>query len=323
MTADGRSAHAPVTTTVSAGDPDRARQTLLDTHDWHMYYEPPAAPPVVVLSTTDAGIIATSRGNVDGEMAGRTIGDDSIIVGTLHTGHAELQDLGKVTRIERGDVYLASQPGDDRLAWSWDVQVSTVVLPSWLLREVAGAAPAAPIRFDRDPLPTAVRSTWRNQARFVNHLLADPHIATAELAVGHASRMLSATALGLFPNSLTAPDAPHDCTDATSRTLAAAIAFIDSHADRDITLAQVAAAACVGPRAVQLAFRRHRDTTPLRYLRTVRLDRARAALMAADPTAGATVTEIAARWGFGHQGRFAAQYRRVYGELPSTTLYGR
>jgi AraC-like DNA-binding protein len=34
------------------------------------------------------------------------------------------------------------------------------------------------------------------------------------------------------------------------------------------------------------------------------------------------VNEIAARWGFDHAGNFAADYRRLFGELPSQTLRG-
>ena len=63
-------------------------------------------------------------------------------------------------------------------------------------------------------------------------------------------------------------------TDAHPGTLRRAIAFIDAHCDQDIGLADVARAACVTPRGVQLAFRRHLDTTPTAYLRTVRLAQA-------------------------------------------------
>ena len=44
------------------------------------------------------------------------------------------------------------------------------------------------------------------------------------------------------------------------------------------------------------------------------------ALQEADPSQGATVAEIAARWGFSHPGRFAVDYRHVYGRHPSETL---
>jgi transcriptional regulator GlxA family with amidase domain len=99
-----------------------------------------------------------------------------------------------------------------------------------------------------------------------------------------------------------------------------AVAFIDEHADRDISAADIADAAHVTIRAVQLAFRRHLDTTPSDYLRRVRLDRAHQELCAASPGDGVTVTEIATRWGFASPSRFAASYRDTYGVLPSHTL---
>jgi AraC-like DNA-binding protein len=58
---------------------------------------------------------------------------------------------------------------------------------------------------------------------------------------------------------------------------------------------------------------------PVRYLRLRRLARVRAALRHADP-ATANVSDIARRHGFLQLGRFAAQYRAVFGEVPSTTL---
>lgn len=38
---------------------------------------------------------------------------------------------------------------------------------------------------------------------------------------------------------------------------------------------------------------------------------------------GLTVADVAMRWGLMHTGRFAAAYRRTYGESPSETLRGR
>ena len=72
-------------------------------------------------------------------------------------------------------------------------------------------------------------------------------------------------------------------------------------------------------RTLHDGFRRYLDTTPMAYLRLVRLQRAHAELRAADP-GGTTVAEVAHRWGFGHVSRFAQAYRRVYGRAPSATL---
>ena len=85
------------------------------------------------------------------------------------------------------------------------------------------------------------------------------------------------------------------------------------------TAASLAGIAGVAVRTLQEAFRRHLGTTPMEYLRQVRLERVRADLLAADP-ARTTVSEVAHRWGFAHLGRFAAAYGRRYGEHPSRTL---
>jgi transcriptional regulator GlxA family with amidase domain len=85
------------------------------------------------------------------------------------------------------------------------------------------------------------------------------------------------------------------------------------------TVADIAAAAFVTMRAVQLAFRKHIGTTPTGYLRRVRLDHARRDLVSGDP-ARETVTAVAYRWGFPSPSRFAAYYREAYGVLLSHTL---
>ena len=58
--------------------------------------------------------------------------------------------------------------------------------------------------------------------------------------------------------------------------------------------------------------------TPIQYSRLQRLGKVRAALRRTDP-ATANVSDIARRYGFHQPGRFAAQYRAVFGEAPSTT----
>lgn len=98
-----------------------------------------------------------------------------------------------------------------------------------------------------------------------------------------------------------------------------AVAFIEENADADIGLEDIAAAVNVSPRSVQYAFRGNLGTTPLEYLRRVRLDRAHRDLKAADP-ARDTVTAIAGRWGFSHAGRFSLAYKATFGTAPSDTL---
>ncbi|TVT25915.1 AraC family transcriptional regulator [Amycolatopsis acidiphila] len=96
--------------------------------------------------------------------------------------------------------------------------------------------------------------------------------------------------------------------------------YIESHAADAISVSDVARAAGVSVRTLQECFKRHVGMTPMTYLRDVRLDRVHGALRSADPRTAVTVTEVALSWGFGHLPRFAAAYRRRFGQLPSETL---
>ncbi|MFC3965280.1 helix-turn-helix transcriptional regulator [Nocardia jiangsuensis] len=105
-----------------------------------------------------------------------------------------------------------------------------------------------------------------------------------------------------------------------SETVQRAIAFLETHAHENITIGRVAAAAFVTPRAVQLAFRAHLDTTPLGYLKRIRLAGAHDQLQRAGSGDRQTVTSISQHWGFTHSGRFAIDYRHEYGHSPAETL---
>ncbi|MCS0638430.1 helix-turn-helix transcriptional regulator [Streptomyces sp. LP05-1] len=152
-----------------------------------------------------------------------------------------------------------------------------------------------------------------------DQVLAGPD--TDGLVVATAVRHLAAVALASLPNTALAEEAHRaDSRDAGTETLRRAMTYIEDNAHRDIGLADIAAAAYVTPRAAQYAFSRHAGTTPLGYLRRVRLDGAHAELKAANPRT-TTVSAIATKWGFTHQGRFAAAYRSAYGAPPATTLH--
>jgi len=112
-----------------------------------------------------------------------------------------------------------------------------------------------------------------------------------------------------------------ETSTAQPKLLREAIGFIHDNARRDIGLTDIASALNVTPRSVQYAFRRHLNTTPLEYLRRVRLAHAHRDLQAADPSRD-TVMDIAGRWGFSHAGRFSVMYRETFGNPPSKTLRG-
>lgn len=93
---------------------------------------------------------------------------------------------------------------------------------------------------------------------------------------------------------------------------------IDSFTLEPPTVLDVCSALGVSRRTLQYCFAEIYGISPLAYLRLIRLNRARQALLAARE--GDTVAQIAAHWGFWHLSRFAQDYRHLFGELPSDTL---
>lgn len=102
------------------------------------------------------------------------------------------------------------------------------------------------------------------------------------------------------------------------RAVRAVEEYLDAHEREVPSLADLCAVAGVSERTLEYAFLEQLDTTPARYLRLRRLNRVRGELLRADPGA-VRVTEVAMRWGFWELGRFARDYRRLFGELPSQT----
>ncbi|MEI1249830.1 helix-turn-helix transcriptional regulator [Rhizobium aouanii] len=97
-----------------------------------------------------------------------------------------------------------------------------------------------------------------------------------------------------------------------------AIDFMQEHIAEPISLNDIAMAAKVSVRTLQQGFRQFRNTTPMSYLQELRMAAAHRDLLESDEKQG--ITDVALRWGFTHLGRFAAEYRKRFGQLPSQTL---
>ena len=122
---------------------------------------------------------------------------------------------------------------------------------------------------------------------------------------------------------------PHNYTDAlndggrpaSQAVVRQAIDLMRSHPETVWTTAEVARATGTSARALQKAFAKAGERPPMMYLRHLRLHRVRAELTDASHTRSpVAVTAVAGRWGFVHLGRFAQQYRQLFGEAPSETL---
>ncbi|EAU47304.1 AraC family transcriptional regulator [Salipiger bermudensis] len=96
-----------------------------------------------------------------------------------------------------------------------------------------------------------------------------------------------------------------------------AVDYMAAFLTEPMTMPSIAEAVGVSTRRLQDAFRLITGQTPWQQLTALRLEKARARLLAG---AGASVTTIALECGFSHLGRFSQAYRARFHELPSMTL---
>ncbi|WP_327031479.1 helix-turn-helix transcriptional regulator [Micromonospora ureilytica] len=267
--------------------------------------------------------IATTRQTGHLEIYSSTLG--GLVIGSTRTAHVDRSCAGSAHRFGPGDVFLVTRP-EEPCAVRWHPgEVELCVLDLSVLAQVATTAPARrPGRIQFTELgatSTALARQWRNTTSFVRDVVLNSPAAGAQsLVIGNAARMLAAAALAVFPNTAFTEPTAADRNDATTATLRRAIAFLEENADRDISAVDIASAAGVSLRAVQLAFRRHLGTTPMAHLRRIRLVRAHHDLVRADPRQE-TVSAIASRWGFASHSRFTARYHASYGVPPRETLH--
>lgn len=104
-----------------------------------------------------------------------------------------------------------------------------------------------------------------------------------------------------------------------TRTIERAREHIEHRLHRPFKISELCRHSGTGLRSLQRHFRKELGLTPRQYVTARRLDLARRALLDGSPDT-TDVTAIALDVGFRHLGRFAASYRRFYGELPLQTL---
>ncbi len=101
------------------------------------------------------------------------------------------------------------------------------------------------------------------------------------------------------------------------RALRRALAHIERHSHRSITVEELCRESAASISTLERAFRDQFGLSPKRYLVASRLHRVRRALVLGEDVR--SIADIAADWGFWHMSKFAADYKRMFGELPSAT----
>ncbi len=197
---------------------------------------------------------------------------------------------------------------------------TTTVFPGVLVRDVARRAFVdEPVRLDLDamyPVSPELERLWLEQMGNYRRHVLQPEVHDHRLISETATRALVTTAIVTF-----GLHRPVDVRAQPSLAARRARTFIDANLQRAITIHDIATASRLSVRGLQYTFGHAYGQSPTTYLRTARLSAAHDDLVVSDPSTGASVADIARRWGFMHLGRFASAYRSVYGVTPRETLF--
>jgi AraC-like DNA-binding protein len=210
-------------------------------------------------------------------------------------------------------------PGSSR---SEDLDLLTINIDTEVLERAAGqqfGLDRARLRFDdvHAAASPALRAHWLQTIHYAwNSVMRSQEVFRNDAIRSATVEAVVTAALAAFPIEIAEAVRMSDFT--ASAAVRRAKSFIDDNADQPITVAQIAEAARLSVRALQLGFQRELELTPTAYLRDVRLEAARRDLLDAD--GGARVAVVARRWGFANPGRFAALYRSRFGESPGATV---
>ena len=166
-------------------------------------------------------------------------------------------------------------------------------------------------------LGSAQGRSWLSLAQLVLAELSRPGLLDEPLVQRQYIRALVAALLIAQPHNFS--DALRDGhAPLRPRTLRRGQEFVHDSFTMPITVSDIALAAGSSVRRLQEAFAEYLGTSPIVYLRDVRLDHVHRLLLEGK----GTVTDVAYECGFTHLGRFSAAYRERFDELPSQTLTG-
>ncbi len=202
------------------------------------------------------------------------------------------------------------------------VRAASMSLPAGGLRAMAAAITGCDPVPPRDevivtPRPAAMATLQRLHAAARSLAENAPEvIANAEAARGLEQALIEAMVGCLSAAETVEESAAQRRHETIMQRFHAAL---EDRPDEAVYVPDLCARIGASQRTLEVCCHESLGVSPKRYLLLRRLTQARKALTRDDPHA-ATVTTIAADCGFWHFGRFAAEYKAVYGESPSSTL---
>lgn len=138
------------------------------------------------------------------------------------------------------------------------------------------------------------------------------------LISGFIEGQILLTIMDSLPWSYTA-DLQGRVNELKPRCVKKAIDYVIEHEKKKISIQDLAIAAGVGLRTLQMSFQQIYGISPMCYVRRYKLKKVREYLLSHDAQE-ASIGDIAAQWSFMHPSSFAKSYYAFFGEYPSETV---
>lgn len=264
--------------------------------------------------------------------------DDFMLVHLSLSGVAEMVSDGVPIRLPAGAAALIAPRRNLHMRWQQGARQLILKVPCPLLRAWAPESLVHDTRFVHPlvPLSAVQGQQWHFLMQSLLHVSQQPVESTAHARwVDHMESNVAlflASCAQALPvpkpgreEGRGEPAAPQMGLPASHATLSDAgrldrlEAYLLSRLSAPVALEDLARAAGVSVRGLNLLCQRHHGISPMALLRNRRLDAVRARLQ---QQPSPCVTDAALEFGFGHLGRFSSYYRERFGELPSQTAGG-
>ncbi|MCF6376678.1 AraC family transcriptional regulator [Nocardioides KLBMP 9356] len=231
---------------------------------------------------------------------------------------------GPRTRARSGQatVFMPDRPADIR--WGQGASQLCLMLPKDTvereLEELLGRSVTRPVVFEPEmDLSGPAGRGWRASLDvLVGELTHGPHLLAHRRAARQLERLMVDGLLLAQPHTYSA-ELERRAAPSANRSVQAARDLLEERPEEPWSTTSLARAVHVSVRSLQEGFATHVGVPPMTYLQQVRLRRVRELLVDGSPAA-TTVSSAAAAVGLSHRGRFAAAYRREFGESPAETL---
>ena len=166
-------------------------------------------------------------------------------------------------------------------------------------------------------LPLVARNLQLRMAQIARTATTDPTVLANPGFLEEFEHELHRQLIEAVELSATKPLRPS--LHARHKALMHALDYINTSPNVAHTVSDLCRATSVSERTLEYAFRERFGVSPKKYIRDIRLNAVHKILIKA-ASVDVKVTDIANQFNFWHMGQFAADYKRLFGKLPSETL---